>query len=520
MGQIECPNCHTAFTVDESGYAAILNQVRDQEFKRELSEREALAAKAHEQERDLAVSEAEKVLKAQLAEQAAELAAQKEKLKTQESELSRRASEERAAIERERDELKVRLEGQQKEATAAQELAVRKALEIAKDEAAKAKEQARDQQEAAQRELDRLRQQLDSVQKEAATAQQLAVERAEHQAAEQRATIERERDELRSQVQRDKDAAEKAALAHKAELAEKLAAKDELIDDRNREIERIRDMKARLSTKMLGETLEQHCEVAFNQLRATAFRNAYFEKDNDASGGSKGDYIFRELDEGGNEVVSIMFEMKNEADDSVNRKKNDDHLKKLDKDRQAKECEYAVLVSTLEPDSELYNAGIVDVSYRYDKMYVVRPQCFIPIITLLRNAALSSLEYRQQLALARRQNVDVTNFEEQLSEFKEKFGTNMERASRKFQDAIKDIDATIKKLEKIKEELTSSERNLQQANKKLDGLTVKRLTRKNPTMKAAFSEAAEKRALQTEVCMDELGDEKGDWAEAEIIDEE
>ncbi len=470
MSQIECPNCHTAFTVDESGYAAILNQVRDKEFQRELAEREELVKSTFAQQTDLAVAEAERVLKEKLAQQSAELASQKERLKARESELIRQASEEKAAVERERDELRFRLEGQQKEA---------------------------------------------------ATAQQLAIERTERQAMEQRTALERERDELKAQIERDKDAAERTALAHKTELAEKLAAKDELIRDRDHEIERIRDMKARLSTKMLGETLEQHCEVAFNQLRATAFRNAYFEKDNDASEGTKGDYIFREEDEDGTELISIMFEMKNEADDSTNRKRNEDHFKKLDKDRTAKGCEYAVLVSTLEPESELYNAGIVDVSYRYEKMFVVRPQCFIPIITLLRNAALSSLEYRRQLALVRQQNVDVTNFEEQLEDFKGRFGTNMERASRKFQDAIKDIDATIKKLEKIKEELTSSDRNLQQANKKLEGLTVKRLTRKNPTMKAAFAEAAEQRTLREAADdFDEDVEEDGVYAEAEVIDED
>ena len=247
-------------------------------------------------------------------------------------------------------------------------------------------------------------------------------------------------------------------------------------------------MRARLNTKMLGESLEQHCEIEFNKLRATAFQNAYFEKDTTNVEGTKGDYIFRELDADGNEVISIMFEMKNEEEEATHHKRNEDHFKKLDRDRTNKQCEYAVLVSLLEPDSELYNTGIVDVSYRYPKMYVIRPQFFIPIITILRNAARNANEYRHQLAEIQQQNIDVTNFENSLNDFKEKFGKNFETASRKFETAIDEIDKTITHLQKVRDALTSSERQLRLANDKAEKLTVKRLTRGNPTMKAKFAE--------------------------------
>jgi hypothetical protein len=258
------------------------------------------------------------------------------------------------------------------------------------------------------------------------------------------------------------------------------------IKDRENEIERLRDMKARLSTKMVGETLEQHCETEFNRIRATAFPAAYFEKDNNARAGSKGDYIFRDLDEAGTESVSIMFEMKNENDETATKKKNEDFLKELDKDRTEKKCEYAVLVSLLEPDSELYNSGIVDVSHRYPKMYVVRPQFFIPIITLLRNAAQNSLKYKTELALVKSQNIDITHFEEDLDAFKTGFARNYELASKKFKTAIDEIDKTIVHLQKTKEALLGSENNLRLANNKAEDLTVKKLTKRNPTMAAKF----------------------------------
>ena len=322
--------------------------------------------------------------------------------------------------------------------------------------------------------------QLASSQKRAfETEKQLAVQQA-------RSALERERDALAAQVKL-KDAEKcQATSALKEQLAIELKAKDDIIAYKEGEIERYKDMKARLSTKLVGESLEQHCEVEFNKLRATAFPRAYFEKDNDASEGSKGDFIFRECDEEGNEIVSIMFEMKNESDESAYRHKNEEFFKKLDADRAKKGCEYAVLVTLLEPESELYNQGIVDVSYRFEKMYVIRPQFFIPMISILRNAALNSMAYKAELAVVRNQNIDITNFEESMEAFKAGFARNYDLASRKFQTAIDEIDKTILHLQKTKEALMSSENNLRLANNKAQDLTIKRLTRKNPTMKAAF----------------------------------
>ena len=257
---------------------------------------------------------------------------------------------------------------------------------------------------------------------------------------------------------------------------------------KDEEVARLKDFKAKLSTKMVGESLEQHCEIEFNKLRATGFQNAYFEKDNDAKSGSKGDYIYKESDPAGLEFISIMFEMKNEMDETATKKKNEDFLKELDKDRREKNCEYAVLVSLLEPENELYNSGIVDMSHRYPKMYVIRPQFFIPMITLLRNAALNSLQYKQELAVIRNQNIDISNFEAEMNEFKEKFSRNYELASRKFKTAIEEIDKTIDHLQKTKAALLSSEDNLRLANKKAEDLSIKRLTKNNPTMAAKFAE--------------------------------
>ncbi|MCR5675032.1 MAG: DUF2130 domain-containing protein [Lachnospiraceae bacterium] len=264
-----------------------------------------------------------------------------------------------------------------------------------------------------------------------------------------------------------------------------------LLDEKDREVQLYKDMKTRMSTKMVGESLEQHCEIEFNRLRATAFRNAYFEKDNDARTGSKGDYIYRETDENGVELISIMFEMKNEMDTTATKHKNEDFFKELDKDRQEKHCEYAVLVSLLEADNDLYNAGIVDVSWRYDKMYVVRPQCFIPIITVLRNAAFAALEYKQALALEKNQNIDISRFEENLLKFKNDFGRNYEIAHGHFDKAIEEIDKTIQHLEKVKKELLGSDRQLGIANGKVEDITVRRLTKDNPTMQAMFAQQKE-----------------------------
>ncbi len=300
--------------------------------------------------------------------------------------------------------------------------------------------------------------------------------------------VQKERDSLENDV-KTKDL-EKQSLENslKQQFSTALKTKDDIIKYKDEEIARVKEMKQRLSTKMLGETLEQHCETEFNKLRSTAFQRAYFEKDNDARSGSKGDFIYRESDEFGTEIISIMFEMKNEGDETATKKKNDDFLKELDKDRIEKKCEYAVLVSLLESDSELYNTGIVDMSYKYPKMYVVRPQFFIPIITLLRNAAMSSLKYKAELALVKSQNIDITNFEDKMTTFKEGFSRNYDLASRKFKEAIDEIDKTISHLQKTKDALLSSENNLRLANEKAEDLTIKKLTHGNPTMKAKFDE--------------------------------
>ena len=300
--------------------------------------------------------------------------------------------------------------------------------------------------------------------------------------------IEKERDELAGEL-KSKDA-EKQLLetSLKEKYATELKTKDDIIKMKDEEIALRKDMKVKLSTKMVGETLEQHCETEFNKLRATEFQNAYFEKDNDATAGSKGDYIYRETDEAGNEIISIMFEMKNEGDETATKKKNEDFLRELDKDRADKKCEYAVLVTLLEAENELYNTGIVDISHKYQKMYVVRPQFFIPMITLLRNAATNSLKYKAELAVVRNQNIDITNFEENMNKFKEGFAKNYQLASRQFGTAIEEIDKTIDHLQKTKDALLSSENNLRLANNKTEDLTIKRLTRGNPTMKAKFEE--------------------------------
>ncbi len=303
--------------------------------------------------------------------------------------------------------------------------------------------------------------------------------------------IEKERDSLVNKLKNKETEKELLQKSLQEKFQAELKTKDDIIKMKDDEIALRKDMKLKLSTKMVGETLEQHCETEFNRLRPTAFPNAYFEKDNDVSGGTKGDFIYRETDEKGNEIISIMFEMKNEGDETATKKRNEDFLQKLNKDRIAKKCEYAVLVSLLEAESELYNSGIVDVSYKYPKMYVIRPQFFIPIITLLRNAALNSLKYKAELALVKNQNIDITNFENDINQFKEGFAKNYDLASRKFKTAIEEIDKTIKHLEKTKGALLSSENNLRLANNKAEKLTIKRLTRGNPTMKAKFSDISD-----------------------------
>lgn len=293
--------------------------------------------------------------------------------------------------------------------------------------------------------------------------------------------VEKERDALRVELVAKENENTRVETTWKDKYDSDMKLKDEVIA-------RYKDMKVKLSTKMVGETLEQHCEIEFNRLRATAFPDAYFEKDNDSSSGSKGDYIYREKDQSGNEIISIMFEMKNELDETASKKKNEDFLKELDKDRTEKKCEYAVLVSLLEADNELYNSGIVDMSHRYPKMYVIRPQFFIPMITVLRNAALNSLKYKSELALVRNQNIDVTNFENELNDFRDAFGRNYRLAADRFKTAIESIDKSIAQLQKTKDALVSSENNLRLANNKAEDLTVKKLTRGNPTMTAKFAE--------------------------------
>ena len=487
MNEIKCPHCGQVFTVDESGYAALLNQVRDHEFQRELNERISLAEKNREQDMALAVAKAEDELRAQIAQRDSQLAAQTEQFRAEAKDLQLAAQNEKAELEKQLEALKAQLQAQASEADTARKLAVADALSAESDKL-----------RAVEKERDSLAQQLETQRQQASTETQLALQKQESTLKDARIAVERERDELRAQVVREQEALARIEAEHKATLAEKLAAKDELIADREREILRIQDMKAQLSTKMLGESLEQHCEIEFNRLRPTAFPRAYFEKDNEVIEGTKGDFVFRDFDEEGNEIISIMFEMKNEADDSVNRKTNESHFKKLDADRKKKNCEYAVLVSLLEPENELYNAGITDVSYRFEKMYVIRPQFFIPIITLLRNAALSSLQYRKELALVRQQNIDVTNFEDQLADFKDKFGRNYRIASQKFQKAIEEIDKSIDHLQKIKDNLIGSENQLRLANDKAEDLTVKKLTRKNPTMKALLDEAREAKSTSTD----------------------
>ena len=448
MNEIKCPNCGTVFTVDETGYADLVKQVRDQEFAREIDAREKLMAREKEQ--------------------AVELARQ---------EVARKLQEQASARDAQIAQLKAQLEAAVTQQAMALERADAQARQHLQEEVAKVRAEA-----------DGLRARLDQQE----TVAQLNLAKAV-------ATVQQERDQARAELAQERAVAaaqrQQADAAHALELEQAKKSSEALIRYKDEEIERLRDMKARLSTKMVGETLEQHCETEFNRLRMTASPRAYFEKDNDASAGTKGDYIFRESDEAGNEVVSIMFEMKNENDATATKHKNEDFFKKLDHDRTQKGCEYAVLVTLLEPESELYNAGIVDVSYRYPKMYVIRPQFFIPMITLLRNAALNALAYKQELALMRRQNIDVTHFEEKLTAFQTGFARNFDLASRKFQSAIDEIDTTIKHLQKVKENLLSSENNLRLANDKAQDLTIRKLTYRNPTMKAAFDDARDARSL-------------------------
>jgi len=459
MNEIICPNCKTAFKVDEAGFADILKQVRDREFDKELSNRLALA----EKEKQSAVELAEANIRTSLQKELAEKDKQLTELKAQsDTELTEKLAQKEIEISE--------MESKIKHAQAEKEQAIKLAEATAKNAL---------QEEVAQKEK-----QLATLQaqiKNAEIEKQLELSSVTK-------TIEKERDDLRHALEikeREKELLEKSI---KEKFTNQLVVKDETIRMKEDEIERLRDFKQKLSTKMVGETLEQHCEYEFNKIRATGFQNAYFEKDNDATGGTKGDYIYRETDEEGNEVISIMFEMKNENEETATKKRNEDFFAKLDKDRKNKGCEYAVLVSILEADNEFYNTGIVDVSHKYEKMYVVRPQFFIPIITLLRNAAMNSMQYKAELNMMRNQSVDITKFEEKIDAFKTGFARNYELASRKFKTAIDEIDKTITHLQKTKDALLSSENNLRLANNKAEDLTIKKLTHGNPTMKARFDE--------------------------------
>ncbi len=457
MHEIICPHCTKAFKIDEAGYADILKQVRDSEFDAQLHERLALAEKDKRTAVELAKSQVSQDLQKVAADKEVEIKSLQAKLEAGEE--SRKLAVNKAvnAVEKERDALANTLAQTKLESQSQSELAQ-----------AKLSQELQAVKTAKEVEIEQLKAKLETN----AMQKQLAVTEAVGK-------VEKERDELKNGLQQ----AELKTELDKQSLKDQYEIK---LKDRESEIERLRDMKARLSTKMVGETLEQHCETEFNRIRATAFPHAYFEKDNDARGGSKGDYIFKDADVNGTEIVSIMFEMKNENDETATKKKNEDFFKELDKDRNEKGCEYAVLVSLLEPENELYNTGIIDVSYKYPKMYVIRPQFFIPIITLLRNAAMKSLEYKTELALVKAQNIDITNFENDLEQFKSGFGRNYDLAARQFQKAVEEIDKSIDHLQKTKDALLKSSNNLRLANDKAQDVTIKKLTRGNPTMKDKF----------------------------------
>ena len=532
MNEIKCPHCGKVFQVDERGFADILRQVRTAEFDKEIAQREGMLQEQNAQAVKLAVAKAQQDAQAETAQRDARiaeletrLAAEKcEREQAEKSSQLEHANELEAALAKKQAEI-VQLQADVKKLSAdhdaqnriaeaeherllsdataqrdaeiaalrqqisSQESAFKQQLEsqvqqysqkIAADKAESARVAAEESAKL-QQTIVAQKQQLESQTQQFKAEKELAV-------SEARAAAERQRDELAAQVklQEAQAAQERAALREK--MTNELAAKDELIKYKDEEIARVKEMKARLSTKMVGESLERHCETEFNKIRATAFPHAYFEKDNDVVDGTKGDFVFRETDPAtGEEVVSIMFEMKNENDETRTKHKNEDFFAKLDSDRKKKGCEYAVLCTMLEPENGLYNEGIVDVSYRYEKMYVIRPQFFIPIISILRNAALSALQYKTELAEVRNQNIDITNFENSMEDFKTKFARNYDLASRKFQTAIDEIDKTIDHLQKTKEALLGSERNLRLANDKAQDLTIKKLTRKNPTMKAKFA---------------------------------
>lgn len=445
MKEIKCPNCGKVFSVDESGYAAILNQVKNEEFDKEIKEREE-AIKV-------------KVLSDSLIQKQ-----QLEKEKNQQiSELNQIISN----LKKDLDYIKETTKNQTQQENEQKYNAL-------KENYLKLENQLTELKNNKEKEIQSLEAQL----------QQKDLEN-KFNLEKQMNLKNQEIDKLKNDISLNEKETELKVKTIQENFANKLKDKDE-------QIAFYKDLKTKMSTKLVGESLEQHCQIEFEKLRPTAFKNAYFEKDNDIKSGSKGDFIYRETNEEGIEIISIMFEMKNENETTATKHKNEDFFKELDKDRNEKKCEYAVLVSMLEADSELYNAGIVDVSHRYKKMYVVRPQCFIPIITLLRNAALNAVEYKKQLIIAQEQNLDISNFENNINEFKEKFGRNYRIASDKFQTAIEEIDKTITHLQKTKEALLSSENNLRLANDKAQELSIKKLTKNNPTMAQKFEELNKK----------------------------
>lgn len=460
MAEIRCPHCGEAFTVDETEYAQIVKQVRDAEFERDIAERVELVRQGQASAVEAAVAQANVRAQQQLSNARASLQGQLA----------------------EKDALIAKLRSEVEQGKSAVDVA-----RLSAQREADAKLAARDRDLAQSRQrIAELEAQAKAASHAFASEKALAVREATSEQGEKIVALEGQ--VTAAQLERDQVEAQL-----KQEMTEKLGYKDQAIRDKEDEIERLRNQRTRLSVKLIGETLEQHCEMEFNRVRMMAFPKAEFHKDNDVVDGTKGDYVFRELDDSGVEVVSIMFDMKNEDDNSTKRKRNEDHLKKLDKDRRDKGCEYAVLVSTLEPESELYNTGIVDVSYLYPKMYVIRPQFFLPLISLLRNAGRNAVDARRELEEIRQQNIDITGFEDALEDFKAKFGKNYETASKKFGTAIEEIDKTIDHLNKVKENLLSSERQLRIANDKAEGLTIRKLTWKNPTMKAKFAEAAAER---------------------------
>ena len=462
MQEIKCPNCGQVFQVDETGYAQIVQQVRDSEFEKEIARRESELAEKRENELRMVRMEQEKQFDKTLSEKESELADREKKIELLKAEKQSETEKIRSEKDNEIERLKAERD-----------------REVERIKADKDRELDRLRADLTEQ-LNKLRAEVEKSDTERELAVTKAVQEKDREIADKNAEITKLSGDLEVQ-QRQSELTEKQLVEqHKGEIRL-----------RDEEIERLKDFKARQSTKMVGESLEQHCQNQFNSIRMTAFPNAYFEKDNDARTGSKGDFIFRESSDDGTEFISIMFEMKNEMDTTATKHKNEDFFKELDKDRKEKNCEYAVLVSLLEADNELYNNGIVDVSYKYEKMYVIRPQFFIPMITLLRNAALNSLKYQRELQIVKNQQVDIVHFEENMNAFKDAFGRNYRIASEKFSKAIEEIDKTITHLQKTKEALLSSENNLRLANNKAEDLSIKKLTKNAPTVAAMFEELAE-----------------------------